>query len=68
MVEGTSGLYSWGTEGQCHPSYAGLWTPDELTPCRSGKSSIAGVVFQKTPPSETLFTGPTTEPTPSGMQ
>ncbi|KAF2157602.1 ras-related GTP-binding protein-like protein C [Myriangium duriaei CBS 260.36] len=35
---------------------------------RSGKSSIAGVVFQKTPPSETLFTEATTEITPSGMQ
>ncbi|PNS18261.1 hypothetical protein CAC42_7630 [Sphaceloma murrayae] len=28
---------------------------------RSGKSSIAGVVFQKTPPSETLYTESTTE-------
>lgn len=35
---------------------------------RSGKSSIAGVVFQKTPPAETLFTEATTEITPSGMQ
>ncbi|PSK51877.1 hypothetical protein B9Z65_3144 [Elsinoe australis] len=34
---------------------------------RSGKSSIAGVVFHKTPPSETLFTESTTEITSAGM-
>ncbi|KAF2222632.1 ras-related GTP-binding protein-like protein C [Elsinoe ampelina] len=34
---------------------------------RSGKSSIAGVVFHKTPPSETLFTESTTEITSAGV-
>jgi len=35
---------------------------------RAGKSSIAAVVFHKTPPAETLYTESTTEITQDGIR
>lgn len=51
-----------------YASQALLLVPIANSVCRSGKSSISGVVFQKMPPSETLYLETTTRPEESSSQ